>query len=129
MSATATGVTATQIVDRYIESMNETDAAARRALIAGAWTEDCSFIDPLAGGEGHAGINAIIEGIQAQFPGYRVRRVGEVDAHHDRLRFSWEFAPERGEAVARGVDFAVLRGERLHNVTGFLDFAPVAAGE
>ena len=128
MSATVTDVTSTQIVDRYIESMNETDAAARRALIASAWTEDCSFVDPLARGEGHAGIEAIIAGIQTQFPGLRVRRVGDVDSHHDRLRFSWEFAPEGGDPLAGGVDFAILRDDRLHNVTGFLDFSPSAAG-
>ncbi len=122
MMATATGIE--QIVDRYIAAWNETDPASRRDLIAQIWTEDGRYLDPLMSGDGHDGIDAMIAGVQAQFPGYRFRRTGGLDAHHDVVRFSWQLGPGDGPALAGGVDFGVLRDGRLQTITGFLDFAP-----
>jgi hypothetical protein len=75
-------------------------------------------------GSGHDEIDAMLAAVQAQFPGFRLRRTSGVDAHHDRVRFAWELGPEEGPALAGGVDFGVLAGDRLHAITGFLDFAP-----
>lgn len=127
-SATATMTDVTRVVDGYIATWNETNAGQRRALIAETWTEDGSYIDPIMSGEGHDGIDAMIAGVQAQFPDYRFRRTSEVDAHHDRVRFSWELGPDDGPAFAGGLDVGVLVDGRLQSITGFLDFAPDAAG-
>ena len=81
----ATGVE--QVIDQYIAAWNETDPDARRDLIARTWTEDGSYLDPLMSGEGHDGIDAMIGGVQSRFPGYRFRRTGDLDAHHDPVRF------------------------------------------
>jgi hypothetical protein len=118
-----------QVVDRYIAIWNETDAARRRELIARTWTEDASYLDPLMAGEGHAGIDAMVAGVQTQFPGFQFRRTGEIDAHHDRVRFVWDLGPEKGAALADGVDFGQLVDGRLRSITGFLDFAPSPNGE
>jgi hypothetical protein len=75
-------------------------------------------------GDGRAGIDAMIQGVQAQFPGFQFRRTSEVDGHNDRVRFAWELGPEGGPALAGGVDFGVIAGDCLHAITGFLDFAP-----
>ncbi len=114
------------MIDRYIAIWNERDANLRLELISDTWSEDASYLDPLMGGEGHGGINAMVAGIQTQFPGYRFRRTSDVDAHHDRVRFGWELGPEGGPAFAGGVDFAVVVDGRLRSITGFLDFAPTA---
>ena len=84
-----------EVVDRYIATWNETDPARRRELIERTWTEDGQYLDPLIAGEGQEGIDAMIEAVQARFPGYRFRRTSEIDAHHDRVRFSWELGPGR----------------------------------
>ena len=118
----------TDLVDRYIAIWNETDDERRRNLIARTWTEDSTYLDPLMGGEGRSGIDAMIRGVQAQFPGLLFRRTSEVDAHNDRVRFAWELGPEGGPALAGGVDFGVVVGDRLQTITGFLDFAPKPAG-
>ena len=118
----------TDIVDRYIVIWNETDDERRRNLIARTWTEDSTYLDPLMRGEGRIGIDAMIRGVQAQFPGLLFRRTSEVDAHNDHLRFAWELGPEGGAALAGGVDFGVIVGDRLQTITGFLDFAPKQAG-
>ncbi len=134
MTATATASATTmapeveQVIDRYIAAWNETDPATRRELIARTWTENGRYLDPLMSGEGHDGIDAMIGAVQTQFPGYRFRRTGELDTHHDRVRFSWELGPEDGPALAGGVDFGVLCDGHLQRITGFLDFTPGATG-
>src|SRR5215813_15569810 len=80
----------TDLVDRYIAIWNETDEERRRNMIARTWTEDSTYLDPLMRGEGRIGIDAMIRGVQAQFPGLLFRKTSEVDAHNDRVRFSWE---------------------------------------
>jgi hypothetical protein len=80
---------ATDIANRYIGLWNETDAQRRRALIARAWTEDASYVDPLMKGEGHGGIDAMIAGVQERFPGHRFSLRGDPEGHNDRIRFSW----------------------------------------
>jgi hypothetical protein len=117
----------TELIDRYIAIWNETDAGRRRDLIASTWTENSIYIDPLARGEGRGGIDAMIQGVQTQFPGLRFRRTSDVDAHNNRVRFAWELGPEGGPALAGGVDFGVIAGDRLEAITGFLDFAPKQA--
>jgi hypothetical protein len=115
------------LVDRYIAAWNETDAGRRRDLVARTWTEGASYLDPLMQGEGHAGIDAMIAGVQAKFPGFRFSLTGKVDSFQDRVRFSWALAPEGGEALVKGTDFAVVADDRLQAVTGFLDQVPAGA--
>jgi hypothetical protein len=68
----------------------------------------------------------MIRGVQERFPGHRFRRTGEVEAHNDRLRFTWDLAPEGGEAVVAGTDFGVITGGKLQVITGFFDRTPGA---
>ena len=113
-----------ELVDRYIALWNETDGARRRELIAATFTEDASYVDPLAAVDGHNAIDGMIEAVQARFPGYRFRRGDRVDEHHDRVRFCWELAADGGAPVAGGTDMAMLSGRRFAAVTGFIDHAP-----
>lgn len=115
-------------INRYLATWNESDPERRRALIAETWAEDGSYVDPLMAGDGHDGINAMVQGVQDQYLGFRFRRTSDLDAHHDRVRFSWEVGLEGGSPLAGGVDFAVIAGDRLRAVTGFLDFAPSPNG-
>jgi hypothetical protein len=111
----------TTIVDGYIAAWNETDADRRRALVADAFTDDASYVDPLMTGDGTDGIAAMIGGAQQQFPGHRFELSAGPDAHHDRVRFAWTLVGD-GAQVAAGVDFATLAGDgRLQAVTGFLE--------
>lgn len=111
-----------ELIDRYIAMWNETDADRRRALIAQTWTEDARYVDPVLQATGQAEIDAMVKGVHDRFPGHRFRRTSDPDAHHDRVRFAWELAPETGAAVVKGIDFAVIAaGQRLQNVTGFFD--------
>ncbi|WP_432259395.1 nuclear transport factor 2 family protein [Cupriavidus sp. TMH.W2] len=116
---------AATLADRYLAAWNETDAARRRELIALAWTETASYVDPLMRGDGHAGIDAMIAAVQAKFPGFRFTRVSPVDAHGEHLRFTWELGPAGEPALVVGTDFATMSVDgRLARMTGFIDRAP-----
>lgn len=114
------------VVDRYIAIWNETDPNTRRDLIAQTWTDDASYLDPLMSGDSPAGIDAMIAGVQQQFPGHQFRLSGAIDTHHDRIRFGWELVPPGSETpFVVGVDFGVVAADgRLRTITGFLDQAP-----
>ena len=114
----------TDLIDRYVAIWNESDDTRRRALIARTWTADASYVDPLLHGEGRDGIDAAIQVAQAKFPGHRIRLTGPIEAHHDRLRFTWALAAPDGAPIVTGTDFAVVARDCLHAMTGFFDSTP-----
>jgi hypothetical protein len=111
----------TTVVDTYIAAWNEPDPERRRALVGETWTEDGSYLDPLMSGDGPDAIADMIAAAQGQFPGHRFALASGPDAHHDRVRFSWQLVGGDGP-VATGVDFATVAEDgRLRAVTGFLE--------
>ncbi len=116
-----------ELAQRYIDTWNETDGAARRAAVDRLYAEDARYVDPMAVAEGRAAIAATIGAVQGQFPGFRFRLAGPVDGHHGRARFTWELGPDGGEAPIAGFDVATTDADgRLQTVLGFLDRVPAA---
>ena len=116
-------------VEAYLATWNETDAARRQAAVARAWEAAGRYRDPLMASEGHAGIDAMLAGVQARFPGFVIQRTSAIDAHNDCARFSWSLGPAAGPAVVEGVDFCALSpAGRLVSVVGFIDKMPAVAG-
>lgn len=114
-----------EIVEKYLAAWNETDPAKRRALVDEVWAEDGSYTDPLADVRGRAEIDGLIGAVQQQFPGFVFTLGGTVDAHHEQARFSWHLGPaDAAEPVVIGFDVAVLDGDRIGSVYGFLDKVP-----
>lgn len=116
-----------KLAEQYIAAWNETDPAARRALIDEIWSPHGQYIDPLAEVAGRDQIDALIAAAQAQFTGMTFRLAGPVDAHHDQARFTWELGPDGpdGPAVVAGFDVAQRDASgRLALVLGFLDKVP-----
>ncbi len=116
----------TKLAEQYIAAWNETDPAARRALIDQVWAADGQYVDPLAEVSGRDQIDAVIAAAQQQFAGMRFRLAGPVDAHHDQARFTWELGPD-GTALVVGFDVAKRDADgKLALVLGFLDKVPSA---
>jgi len=114
--------TLTDLIDRYIATWNETDRLRRRDLIAATWTETATYLDPMLQGDGRDGIDAMIAAVQERYPGHRFKRTGDVESHHDRVRFTWDLAPEDGAPVVSGTDFGIVAADsRLAAITGFFD--------
>ena len=120
-------MTTVTLVERYIDTWNEGDARARRGAVASLFTEDGSYVDPLASVSGHDQIADLIGAVQEQMPGHAFRLAeGSVDAHHNVARFNWELVPATGgDTIAIGFDVAVTSEDgRIASVFGFLDKAP-----
>lgn len=117
-----------EAVINYLAAWNETDAGRRRAIIGQTWAEDGRYLDAHREGVGHAGIDAMIAEVQQRFAGYRFRLSSGIEAHHDRVRFSWiAGASPEAPLFFGGTDFAVLDEDgRLRAVTGFTDAVPAA---
>ena len=117
---------ATTTVDTYFEMWNETDPARRAELVERAFAGDGRHVDPLADVAGHRALAELVAGVQAQFPGHRIRRTSGVDAHHDQLRYAWELAAPDGTVVVAAIDVAELDAEgRLRRVAAFFGEPPV----
>ena len=116
------------LADRYLAAWNETDPAARRTAIDALFTRDVHYTDPLVAIQGTDALQATMDAVHAQFPGFRFRLGGPADAHHDQVRFAWELGPKGAEAPIAGFDVAVVDAEgRIRTVLGFLDRVPPGA--
>lgn len=111
----------TDLIDRYIAMWNETDDNRRRALVRSIFHVEATYADPVVQGEGVAGIDAMVKGVQERFPGHRFRRTSMVDSHNGAARFGWELGADGEPNLVAGVDFAVISGGRLKSVVGFFD--------
>ena len=118
--------TVNETVAGYIAAWNETDAGRRREIVARTWSEDGSYLDAHRSGVGHAAIDEMIAAVQQRFAGYRFRLTSGIEAHHDRVRFSWSAGgTEQAPLYFGGTDFATLAEDgRLRAVTGFIDATP-----
>jgi hypothetical protein len=117
-----------ETIDNYIAAWNEGVPERRRALVAQAFADDASYVDPMMSGEGPDEIHTMIGAAQQQFPGHRFVLAAGPDAVGEHVRFVWRLEPVAGgDVVAIGHDFATVRGDgRLGEVVGFLE-TPVAA--
>ena len=119
---------ANAVVKRYGAIWNESDPGKRRDLIGQTFTEDATYLDPMLAGEGHAGMEAMIDGVQAQLPGARVSLTSEPDEHHDWVRFSWKLVlPGEVDSFIEGTDVGQIGPDgRFERIVGFLDKVPAA---
>jgi hypothetical protein len=113
------------LADRYFGMWNTDDADARAAIIAETWVDEGSFVDPSFEVSAHDGLSKMVETAHDLFPGYRFTRTGDIDEHHNRLRWTWELAADGQPPVAGGTDVVTLHPNgKIIEVIGFLNFAP-----
>lgn len=117
------------LIDRYFDSLNETDRERRRALTRQVWAEKGKFGTPYGEVEGHDAIIALVEGVQKQFPNSKVRRTSKIDGFGNYLRWSFVLSQADGKPLLGGVDFGIIVDGKLQLVMGFFDFAPTPADQ
>ena len=113
------------VVENYVASWNETDPARRQSALSASCATDARYRDPLMASDGHAGMDAMLAGVQAKFPGFVLKRISKVDSHNGAVRFAWSLGPSAGPSVVEGVDFATLSTDgKLASIVGFIDKMP-----
>jgi hypothetical protein len=109
------------VVDAYLATWNETDPAKRRELIDAALGADLWYRDPLLEADGLDAYDAMIAGVQAQFPGLVMSRTSPLDGHRDLVRFTWALGAPGADPVFAGLDVAKYDGHgKLHRIIGFV---------
>ena len=66
------------VVESYVASWNETDPAKRKSALTAACAADARYRDPLMTSDGQAGLDAMLAGVQAKFPGFVLKRISQV---------------------------------------------------
>lgn len=80
----------------------------------------------MASVEGKAALVNHISGFHQQFPGARIELTSAIDAHHNRLRFTWRMVLADQSVFLEGVDFSEIGSDgKLRYVVGF--FGPLGA--
>jgi len=94
------------------------------------FVDDFSYVGPQVTADGPSGVIGVARQFAEHLPGIQFRRIGEVDAHHNRLRYGWEILRPDGETrFATGTDIVeVAEDGRMQAITVFLDQAPDFAG-
>jgi hypothetical protein len=106
----------------YIAIWNETDPARRRVLIDRVWADDATYRDPVLSGEGRDGIDAMVAGFQAAYPGHTFARQGGATREAEAYRFEWVLRNPDGERQIVGTDIAeVDQAGRLRSIVGEFD--------
>jgi hypothetical protein len=125
MTDTTTTTTETDLttrIDAYVASLNEQNLTERQARIEEAWVPEGSMTDPLVSLKGYEELASFAPLLAEHYPGHRIRRTGDVDAHHNLFRFSWDLVDADGETVMAGIDVGIVADDgRISAIGGFFD--------
>ena len=104
-----------------IDVFGQRDFARREAAIAEIYTADCTFFEADERIVGRYALNAKIERILQEAPGFVFRATGPAQLNHDLGRLQWHFGPAGAPPVVTGMDVAVFEHGRIRALYTFLD--------
>ncbi len=110
-----------QIIAAYTDAWNAPDDVASRAKLKDVWRDDSSYTDPTVTVTGVEALVRHIAGVRTRRPNTRIVMTGEIDAHHDALRFNWQRVNADGSLVVGGIDIAIIDGDYILRMIGFFD--------
>jgi hypothetical protein len=101
-----------QLVERYLALWHEPDDERRQASINALWTEDGAQFTRTQAFQGYDALDKRVTTAHekwVQEGGFRFKLAGDVDTHHNAVKFAWEMVPRDGGDVAgSGLIFLVL---------------------
>ena len=104
-----------------IEVFGQRDFARREAAIAEIYTADCTFFEAEERIVSRDALNAKIERILQEAPGFVFRATGPAQLNHDLGRLRWHFGPAGSPPVVTSMDVAVFEHGRIRALYTFLD--------
>ena len=112
------------IITKYADAWNETDPAARAALLEDAWADDGHYVDPTAEVRGREALSAVIDGFQASLPGAVIVATSGALELHGLVHFTWAVVDASGGTLSEGLDVGQRAADgRLELISGF--FGPL----
>jgi hypothetical protein len=99
----------------------QVNSARRAAAIAELYTADCTFFEAEEQISGREALNARVESIRKDAPGFVFRAAGPAQVNHDLGRLRWQFGPAGAPPVVTGTDIALFEHGRIRALYTFLD--------
>ena len=113
-----------QLMERNVlEVFGERDPERRRSVINELYTENCTFFEVNDQIAGRDALNAKVEQILKEAPGFVFRLAGPAEVNHDLGRTRWHFGPNGAAPAVMGMDVAVFKEGRICSLYAFLDKA------
>jgi hypothetical protein len=107
------------LINGYLAVWNEADSTARQQLLGQVWADEGHYTDPQSDGKGREALNQIITQFHSNLAGSRFALDGQIDHHHNFVRFRWTLTLADG-SVIQGMDFGEIAAEnRLSRIVGF----------
>jgi hypothetical protein len=114
-----------QLMERNVlEVFGERDSKRRKSVINELYTENCTFFEADDQIIGRDALNAKVEQILEEAPGFAFRLAGPAEVNHDHGRLRWHFGPNGAAPVVEGMDIAVFEQGRIRALYAFLDNPP-----
>ena len=104
-----------------LEVFGQMDSARRAVAIAEIYTANCTFFEAEERIVGRDALNAKIERILGEAPGFVFRATGPAEVNHDLGRMQWHLGPAGAPPVVTGMDVAIFEHGRIRALYTFLD--------
>jgi hypothetical protein len=110
------------LIARYTLAWSEPDASKRMQHLEAVWEAEGVYTDPLSEAAGREALDAHIGTFLSDNPGAFFELSGQVEHHHQQLRFFWKMHLGNGSEL-RGMDYGeVSPGGKLSKIVGFFQY-------
>jgi len=104
-----------------LEVFGQRDSASRAVVIAEIYTANCTFFEAGERIVGRDALNAKIERILQEAPGFVFRAKVPAEVNHDLGRLQWHLGPAGAPPVVTGMDIAIFEHGKIRALYTFLD--------
>ncbi|WP_338690050.1 nuclear transport factor 2 family protein [Bradyrhizobium sp. 26S5] len=103
------------------EVFGQPDSARRAVAIAEIYAANCTFFEAGERIVGRDALNAKIERILQDAPGFVFGATGSAEVNHDLGRLRWQLGPAGAPPLVTGMDVAIFEYGRIRALYTFLD--------
>jgi hypothetical protein len=104
-----------------LEVFGQRESAPREAAIAEIYTAECTFYEAEERIVGREALNAKVERLLRESPGFVFEAAGPAQTNHDLGRLQWRLGPAGAPPVVTGMDVAIFEHGRIRALYTFLD--------
>jgi hypothetical protein len=104
-----------------LDVFGQRDSARRAVAIAEIYAANCTFFEAGERIVGRDALNAKIERILQEAPGFVFRAKGPAEVNHDLGRLQWHLGPAGAPPVVTGMDIAMFEHGKIRALYAFLD--------